>query len=279
MPPLPVPRGDDRTAAAPSAVVVIPARFHSSRLPGKALADIAGRPLIEHVYRRAVQARGVAAVIVATDDDRIAACVTGFGGVARLTGTGHRTGTDRVAEVAASLSCPFIVNLQGDEPLVHPEMIDQVIAALAADDVPMATLRRAITDPREYRDPHVVKVVVDRSDNALYFSRTPVPYGAGAPPPGGPGGPGEPARGATGPAVRMFKHVGLYGYRRAFLLQLAALAPTPLETAESLEQLRALEHGARIRTPETEFDSIGVDTPDDLERVRRQMQAVTGARA
>lgn len=212
--------------------------------------------MIEHVYRRASDARGVESVIVATDDARIAACVAAFGGVAHTTRADHRTGTDRVAEVAETLSCALVVNVQGDEPLVHPAMIEQVIAALAADDLPpMATLRRLITDPREYRNPHVVKVVVDAADNALYFSRAAVPFVRDDPP-------------RSGPAVRCFKHLGLYGYRRAFLLRLAALPPTPLETAESLEQLRALEHGARIRIPETEYDSIGVDTPEDLERAR-----------
>lgn len=272
--PLPVPHAQDRTAAAPPAVVLIPARYHSSRLPGKALADIAGHPMIEHVYRRASEARGVERVIVATDDERIAACVEGFGGVARMTRPGHRSGTDRIAEVAADLTCPIVVNLQGDEPLVHPLMIEQVIAALAGDGVPMATLRRAIADPREYRDPHVVKVVVDAADDALYFSRSPIPFVRDARLPWESPGPG----GAAGPAVRIFKHVGLYGYRREFLVRLAALPPTALERAESLEQLRALEHGARIRTPETEYDSIGVDTPEDLERVRRHLLAPAAAR-
>lgn len=219
--------------------------------------------MIEHVYRRATGARGVDRVIVATDDERIAACVTGFGGEVRMTRASHRSGTERVAEVASTLPDPLIVNLQGDEPFIHPAMIAQVIDALAAGDAPMATVRRAI-DPRDLADPHVVKVVVDRSGHALYFSRAPIPFRSGAP------GRDEPAA--------AFKHIGLYGYRREFLLQLAALPSTPLERAESLEQLRALEHGARIRTVATEYDSIGVDTPEDLDRARRQLLDLAAAR-
>jgi 3-deoxy-manno-octulosonate cytidylyltransferase (CMP-KDO synthetase) len=221
--------------------------------------------MIEHVYRRASEARGVDAVIVATDDERIAACVEGFGGVARMTRRDHRTGTDRVAEVAASLEAPLVVNLQGDEPLVRPELIEQVLAPFASDGVQMSTLRRAIDDPREYASPHVVKVVVDRNDDALYFSRAPVPFVRG--------GTGETSGAAAlrvGAGRLAFKHIGLYGYRREFLLRFAALPQTALEIAESLEQLRALEHGVRIRTPETAYDAIGVDTPEDLEHVRRQ---------
>jgi 3-deoxy-manno-octulosonate cytidylyltransferase (CMP-KDO synthetase) len=250
--------------------VIIPARYHSSRLPGKALADIAGQPMIEHVYRRASEARGVDAVIVATDDERIAACVERVGGVARMTRADHRTGTDRVAEVASTLQAPLIVNLQGDEPLVRPELIEQVLAPLASGDVQMSTLRCAIDDPRDYTNPHVVKVVVDRAGDALYFSRAAIPYlrsktGADA------GGQGA----APGLERRAFKHIGLYGYRRECLLWFAALPQTALETAESLEQLRALEHGVRIRTSETAYDAIGVDTPADLDHVRQQFQELT----
>jgi 3-deoxy-manno-octulosonate cytidylyltransferase (CMP-KDO synthetase) len=237
------------------AVAIIPARYQSTRLPAKALADIAGKPMIEHVYRRAAAARAVDAVVVATDDARIAAAVEGFGGIARMTATSHRTGLDRIAEVARELSCPIVVNVQGDEPVIDPLMIDEVIAALTSDaDAQMSTLRRRIKDAADYRNPNVVKVVVDAAGRALYFSRAPIPHGTGA-----------------------YKHVGLYAYRRDFLLQLASLPQTPLETAESLEQLRALEHGFRIRTVETLFDSIGVDTPEDLERVRRQVAVATSA--
>jgi 3-deoxy-manno-octulosonate cytidylyltransferase (CMP-KDO synthetase) len=239
-------------------VAVIPARYQSTRLPAKALANIAGRPMVEHVYRRAAAARGVDAVVVATDDQRIADAVTGFGGVARMTSPAHRTGLDRIAEVARELAADVIVNVQGDEPLIEPSMIEEVVGALTADpDLQMSTLRRRINDAAEYRNPNVVKVVVDAAERALYFSRAPLPFAR------------EPAA--------AFKHVGLYAYRRDFLLTLTALPQTPLEIAESLEQLRALEHGYRIRAVETLHDSIGVDTPEDLDRVRRQLTVGTSA--
>jgi len=239
-----------RTSQDPAVVAIIPARYESSRFPGKPLADIGGRPMIEHVYRRAAEARLVDAVVVATDDQRIADAVVAFGGVARLTRSSHRTGTDRVAEVAAELSCGIVVNVQGDEPLIDPAMITAVIAPLRDDaSVQMTTARRVLTDPDDLINPHVVKVVADARGDALYFSRSPIPNGAGG--------------GAA------FVHVGLYAFRRDFLLRFAALPQTPLELAESLEQLRALEHGHRIRTVVTEHHSIGVDTPDDLERARR----------
>jgi 3-deoxy-manno-octulosonate cytidylyltransferase (CMP-KDO synthetase) len=238
--------------SVPRTIAVIPARYESSRFPGKPLAEIAGRPMIEHVYRRAAASRRVAAVLVATDDGRIADAVRAFGGEVRMTRETHRSGTERLAEVAASLDCDLVVNVQGDEPLVVPEMIDEAIAPLAADaGLPMGTLRRAIDDPAELASPHVVKVVVDGANRALYFSRAPIP-----------------ARRDPGGPARAYKHIGLYVYRREFLITLAALPPTPLERTEMLEQLRALEHGYRVATVETRYDTIGVDTLDDLERVR-----------
>jgi 3-deoxy-manno-octulosonate cytidylyltransferase (CMP-KDO synthetase) len=214
--------------------------------------------MVEHVYRRAASARGVNAVVVATDDERIASAVQAFGGVARITSAAHRTGLDRIAEVAREIAANIIVNVQGDEPLVEPGMIEDVIEALSSDaDTQMSTLRRRIDDAAEYRNPNVVKVVVDAAQRALYFSRAPLPFAR------------EPAA--------AFKHIGLYAYRRDFLLTLTALPQTPLEIAESLEQLRALEHGFRIRAVETLHDSIGVDTPEDLDRVRRQMAVGTSA--
>ena len=207
--------------------------------------------MIEHVYRRAAVARGVDAVVVATDDTRIATAVEQFGGVVRITQSGHRTGTDRIAEVARDLPCEIVVNVQGDLPLIEPEMIEEAIEPLTSDhSLVMSTLRQAISDEADLANPNVVKVVVDANDNALYFSRSPIPF-------------------QRGRAVA-FKHIGLYGYRRDFLLTFAALTQTPLERAESLEQLRALEHGFRIRAVQTRFDSIEVDTPEDLERVRRR---------
>jgi len=224
-------------------------------LPGKPLADVAGRPMIEHVYRRTAAAPSVDAVVVATDDGRIAAAVEAFGGVARLTRSSHLCGTDRLAEVAEDLSCEIVVNVQGDEPLIEPEMIQEVLGPFDGDgSLQMSTLRRAISDHADYMNPNVVKVVVDRDGNALYFSRAPIPH-------------------ARSGAMTAFAHVGLYAYRRSFLLAYARLRPTPLELAESLEQLRALEHGFRIRTIETRYDSVGVDTHEDLERVRRLITA------
>jgi 3-deoxy-manno-octulosonate cytidylyltransferase (CMP-KDO synthetase) len=260
----------DRTLPPPQVVAIIPARYDASRLPGKPLADIAGRPMIEHVYRRASAARGVDAVVVATDDDRIAAAVRAFGGVAAKTYDAHRTGTDRIAQVAANLSCEIVLNVQGDEPLIEPEMIEAAIAPLMADPMlEMSTVCVAISDPSDYTNPNVVKVVKDRAGRALYFSRSPIPHYRQGPSEGG-----LHRNPAASGFSRTYKHIGLYGYRRTFLLKFATLAQTPLERAESLEQLRALEHGYRIHTVETQYDSIGVDTPEDLDRVRRQLLAV-----
>jgi 3-deoxy-manno-octulosonate cytidylyltransferase (CMP-KDO synthetase) len=242
-----------RTSQPPTVVAIIPARYESTRFPGKALADIGGRPMIEHVYRRAADAAD--AVVVATDDRRIADAVEAFGGVVRMTSPSHRTGTDRIAEVAADLECAIIVNPQGDEPLIEPAVITAVVEPLRVDpSLPMATVRRRITDAADYTSPHVVKVVADRQGNALYFSRAPIP---------------PVAAHADRAAAEAYAHVGLYAFRRDFLLTFARLPQTPLEIAESLEQLRALEHGFRIRTVVTEHHSIGVDTPEDLERARR----------
>jgi 3-deoxy-manno-octulosonate cytidylyltransferase (CMP-KDO synthetase) len=233
--------------------------------------------MIEHVYRRAADTRGIDAVVVATDDERIAAAVEKFGGIARLTQATHRTGTDRIAEVARDLSCDILVNVQGDLPLIEPGMISEVLEPLIADaTVTMSTLRQATSDPSEISSPHVVKVVVDHRNDALYFSRSPIPFRRNE-------GPADRLRqgsllrtpGSGGQAGgqeaehQVYKHIGLYGFRRDFLLAFAALPQTPLELAESLEQLRALEHGFRIRAVATKYESIEVDTPEDLERVRQ----------
>ena len=218
--------------------------------------------MVEHVYRRARRASSIGAVLVATDDSRVYDAVTAFGGEARMTQASHRSGTERLAEVALGLQCDFVVNVQGDEPLIDPGAIDLAVAALTSGphnpQTPMSTVRCPITDTADLVDPNVVKVVVDHEGFALYFSRAAIPH------------PVEP-----GPAVQAgtYKHVGLYVYRRDFLLQLAALEPTPLERAERLEQLRALEHGYRIRTAEIARDPIGVDTPADLDRVREIVSA------
>ena len=259
---------DARRGVAPDSrqtsriVALIPARYGSSRFPGKALADLCGKPLIAHVYERTRLARGVDDVIVATDDQRIADAVAAFGGTVRMTQGGHRTGTDRIAEVARDLACEIVVNPQGDEPLLEPRMIEDVVRPLLDDPtVLMTTLRRPITDPADYVSPHVVKVTVDARGDALYFSRAPIPA-AGAP--------------GAGPALPpCHAHIGLYAFRRDFLLRFAALPQTPLERIESLEQLRALEHGYRIRTVATPHATVGVDTPEDLERAREHLLAGT----
>jgi len=213
--------------------------------------------MIEHVLQRTLDARAVNAVLVATDDERIARAVDACGGTAVMTRADHLSGTDRLAEVARHLTGAIVVNVQGDEPLIDPATIDAVVAQLDAEpELPMTTLRCAIEDAKEFHNPAVVKVVVDEAGNALYFSRSPVPF---------------TRPGHTAPTA--WRHIGLYGYRRAFLLEVAALAPTPLERAEGLEQLRVLEHGFRIGTARTTGESIGVDTPEDLERVRRLVEA------
>ena len=245
------------TRSPATAVAVIPARFSSTRLPGKPLADIHGRPMIEHVYRRACEASSLSRVIVATDDVRVFEAVRAFGGDVLMTSPHHRTGSERVAEVAAQIGDDLVVNVQGDEPLLAPAMIDDAVAACVADSsLVMSTVRTRITDPAEIASPAVVKVVIDLRGRALYFSRAAVPFLRD---------PGTP--------VTWYKHVGLYVYRRDFLLAFAALPPTPLEQSESLEQLRALEHGYAIMTVESRHEALGVDTPDDLDRVRRLLAA------
>lgn len=210
--------------------------------------------MIEHVYRRAADARGVGQVIVATDDERIAQAVTAFGGAVRMTRADHRTGTDRLAEIAADLTCDVIVNVQGDLPLLDPAMIEDAVAPLLTDPtLQIGTLCTPILTDEDYVNPNVVKVVRDAHGNALYFSRAPIPH----------------VRNPDATERAAFKHIGLYAYRRTFVPTFAALPPSPLELAESLEQLRALEHGYRIHAVVTNVESIEVDTPEDLERVRR----------
>jgi len=243
---------------------IIPARFASTRFPGKPLADLRGKPMIQHVYERTRMATLVDRVIVATDDQRIHAAVTAFGGEVVMTRTDHPTGTDRLAEVAEQLSSALIVNVQGDEPLIDPRMIDQAVGPLLEDvSIPMGTLMSPITSLAEFQNPNVVKVVTDRNGFALYFSRAPIPY------------PRDFAADLAEHLQRLKprKHVGLYVYRRDFLLAYPTLPVTPLETLECLEQLRALENGYSIRVVETTLGSHGVDTPEDLEAVSALLAA------
>lgn len=218
--------------------------------------------MIEHVYRRAAASAAVSQVIVATDDSRIATRVRAFGGTVQMTRSTHETGTDRLAEVAAALDCDVVVNVQGDEPLIDPRAIDELVAPFAADpSVQMTTLYRRIRDAADLTNPNVAKIVLDRGGFALYFSRAPIPH----------------IRDPRGGWPPLYRHIGLYGYRRSVLMVLAALEPTPLERAESLEQLRALEHGIRIKAVETVHDSFEVNTPEDLEQVRRLLAVTTSS--
>jgi 3-deoxy-manno-octulosonate cytidylyltransferase (CMP-KDO synthetase) len=234
-----------------TAVGVIPARYAAARFPGKPLAPIAGRPMLQRVWEGARRAKSLRAVIVATDDPRIADACRDFGAEVALTRPDHPTGTHRVSEVAQTLEDDIVVNIQGDEPLIEGFVIDAGVEALREDpEVGMATLVHAL-DAGAREDPNRVKVVVDRRGRALYFSRSPIPYtrsGAAKPP--------------------LWQHVGLYAYRRPFLLDFVRLPPTPAECAEQLEQLRALEHGHAIRCAVIEgWRSLPVDVPDDVARV------------
>ncbi|HYP00631.1 MAG TPA: 3-deoxy-manno-octulosonate cytidylyltransferase [Pyrinomonadaceae bacterium] len=261
-----------------SAIAIIPARYHSTRLPGKPLLDICGRPMIVRVCERAGAARNVSRVLVATDDERIRDAVRAAGFQAMMTSTVHASGSDRLAEAAAALDESFelVVNVQGDEPQISPRTIERAVAALQDDaDAACATTCEAIGRAADLLSPDVVKVVVDERGYALYFSRSVIPY------------PREAARktGSLAAALEVEpellanfrKHTGLYVYRRAFLLEYARWPQSALERAESLEQLRMLEHGARIRVIETDDASIGVDTPEDLERVRALFAAGQGS--
>jgi 3-deoxy-manno-octulosonate cytidylyltransferase (CMP-KDO synthetase) len=235
------------------AAIIIPARYQSTRFPGKALAPLQGKPIIQHVYERSSGARLATEVVVATDSEEIHKAVESFGGKAVMTSPGHASGTDRVAEVAASSYYDIIVNVQGDEPLIRAEMIDAVIELLGDERASLGTLARQAENPLETEDPNVVKVVFDRDGFALYFSRSPIPY-----------------RRHEG---KVYHHVGIYSYRREALMQLTSLEPTSLEMTEGLEQLRALEHGMRIKVGMTEFETLGVDTPEDLRKVEKWLSS------
>ena len=231
---------------------VIPARYASSRFPGKALVSIGGKTMLQHVWERASQARYLTELVIATDDERIRAAAQEFRARVVMTRSDHASGTDRVAEAASASNAQLVVNIQGDEPLIDPAAIDAaVLGLLELDDVPMGTLKKRIERVEEIADPNVVKVVTDRDENAVYFSRSPIPY----------------VRDSSGESASYFKHIGLYIYRREFLLSYPELPIGPLEKAERLEQLRAIENGFRIRVVETEYESLGVDTPEDWERV------------
>ncbi len=230
---------------------VIPARYQSTRLPGKPLLQIAGKPMIQWVYEAAHTATLVDEIVVATDDQRIFDAVKQFGGAVEMTSANHPTGTDRLAEVARRHQCDLVINIQGDEPLIQGEVVDSIVRPLMDNsDLSMSTAKVRLVEQAQIDEPSVVKVVTDENGLALYFSRSPIPY---------------PRKKE---AARYWKHVGLYGYRRDFLLKYVELPQSQLELAESLEQLRVLSYGYRIQVIEVAQDSVGVDTPDDLERVR-----------
>ena len=244
----------------PRVTVVIPARYGSSRFPGKPLASLLGKPMIQHVYERARQARLVDRVIVATDDERIRSAVTGFGGEVAMTAGALRTGTDRVAEVARGLGGVCFLDLQGDEILLNPDLLTDLIEPFLESGMPMGTLKRALRDEAELRNPGVVKVATDQQGDALYFSRAPIPFVRDL-----------GTAGMLTPGLH-YIHLGLYIYTRDTLAKLAALPTGRLEDAEKLEQLRALEHGIRIRVWETVHGSLRVDTPEDLDRAEQVLR-------
>lgn len=229
---------------------VIPARYASTRLPGKPLKDIAGKPMICRVYDRASQAEKISETIVATDDERILKAVEANGGKAMMTRADHSTGTDRLAEVAVAFpDSDLIINVQGDEPLIEPSLIDELVSVFETDsELNMATVKTLMADRSEIENPNNVKVVTDKAGYALYFSRSVMPY---------PRNDGCP----------VYKHIGIYAYKRDFLLAYAKMDSTSLERSESLEQLRALEHGYRIKVVETTAKFVGVDTAEDLAKV------------
>ena len=238
---------------------VIPARYSSTRFEGKVLADISGKPMIQHVWERAKQALILDDVIIACDDERIAAVAKGFGAKVVFTAKAHICGTDRIIEVINPLEVKAVINIQADEPLIHPMMIEAVGRALLDDPkISMATLMKRIEDPKEINDPHVVKVVVDKNNFALYFSRAAIPY--------------YPENSEANELV-YYKHIGLYGYTKDFLFTYKNLPVSRLEKTERLEQLRVLEEGYRIKVLETKHETIGVDTPADLEKVKEYLEA------
>jgi 3-deoxy-manno-octulosonate cytidylyltransferase (CMP-KDO synthetase) len=244
---------------------VIPARYGSTRFEGKPLADILGKPMIQYVYEGVSQSKLIEEVIVATDDQRILETVQSFGGKAEMTSPTHSSGTDRVAEVAKKLKSEIIVNVQGDEPLIKGNIIDKAIRPLLMDDtLPMSTLMTRIEEVRDWLNPHIVKVVVDQKNFALYFSRSPIPF------PrdlnigrleSNPFGTNRPL------PKRVFKHIGVYVFRHKFLIHFLKMKPSPLEKLEKLEQLRALENGYRIKVTPVNYEPLSVDTPEDLQKV------------
>lgn len=241
---------------------IIPARYSSTRFEAKVLADIFGKPMIQHVWERAKQSLVLDDIILACDDERVADAARGFGAKVILTAKGHHSGTDRIIEVINPLDVDVVVNIQGDEPLIHPMMIDTVASALRDDKkISMATLMKKIENAQEINDSHVVKVVVDKNNFALYFSRAAIPY--------------HPVNSEIKQPI-YYKHIGLYAYTKDFLFTYRNMPVSKLEKAERLEQLRVLEEGYKIKVLETKYETIGVDTPEDLERVKEYLKKTAG---
>jgi 3-deoxy-manno-octulosonate cytidylyltransferase (CMP-KDO synthetase) len=230
---------------------IIPVRYQSERFPGKPLALIRGKPMIQRVYETAAKARLLSQLIVATDDERISDVAKNFGAEVRMTSSSHLSGTDRVAEVAIEIKMPIIINIQGDEPLLREEMIDELVQALQDEAIPMATLAARVNDINLLQDSNAVKVVIDKKGFALYFSRSPLPFQA---------------------SDYFLQHIGIYGYQKDFLLAFSQMKPTRLEKTENLEQLRALENGFKIKVIETPFLTIGVDSPQDIIKVENYLE-------
>lgn len=230
-------------------VGIIPARYKATRFEGKILADLMGKPVVQHVYETAKKSQMLDDLIVATDDERIRDAVERFGGKAVITSGDHQTGTDRLTEVVNPIDCKVVINIQGDEPLVHHSMIDELARTMLQDpSIPISTVIKEITNREELTNPNIVKVVIDKEGFALYFSRSQIPYERDE------------------ESKRFYKHLGLYAYTKDFLFTFTNLPKSELERVESLEQLRVLENGFHIKTVETKFDTIGVDTPEDLDR-------------
>lgn len=238
-------------------VGIIPARYSSTRFEGKVLADILGKPMLQHVWERAKQSHLLDDLIIACDDERVADAARGFGAKVAITSKGHVSGSDRICEVVNPLDVKVVINIQGDEPLIHPTMIDSVARAILDDNtISMATIMKAVDEPEIVNDPNVVKVVIDKNNFALYFSRSPIPHYA---------------QNSEVAFPVYFKHIGLYGYTKDFLFVYKNLPASYLEKVERLEQLRVLESGFRIKVIETKYDTIGVDTPEDLEKVKKYL--------
>lgn len=238
-----------------NATGIIPARYHSERYPGKPLALIQGKPMLQRVWEAAQRAQHLERVIVATDDERIFQAAQNFGAEVRMTSSSHRSGTDRVAELAQDIKIPLIINIQGDEPLISGNAIDNLVEALQISDIPMATLAAKEEDLSLLDDPNVVKVVIDMQGFALYFSRSPLPFQASG---------------------YFWRHIGIYGYQRDFLLKFCKIPPSKLEKAEKLEQLRALENGYRIKIMENPFSTLSVDSPEDIIKVENLIKEKSG---